>query len=168
MSWIGGWAALPGSRWWGFCSASRRVSSISSARRACSAARGGRVRVTAPSDLARGVWCVAGVLALGLAVLCGVLLSPADAAGVLVGSALSLVNFGALTWAANRAMGRGDAGSWPRVMWIGTGGLRLAVLGGLAVLAVQAIGVGIPGLLLSLTLVPVAVVLIGLRTARVA
>jgi hypothetical protein len=119
--------------------------------------------MTAPTDLARGVWCVAGVLALGLAALCGLWRGPADAVGVLVGSALTLLNFGGLTWAAERALA-GRAASRP--VWVGANGLRLALVGGLAALGVTQTGVGLAGLLLSLTLVPVAVILAGLRAAR--
>jgi hypothetical protein len=51
-------------------------------------------------------------------------------------------------------------------VWIGASGLRLGLVGGLVGLAVTQTGVGLPGLLLSLTLVPVAVILTGLRAAR--
>ena len=121
--------------------------------------------MTAPTELARGVWWVAGVLALGLAALCGLWRGPAEAMGVLVGSGLTLLNFGGLTWAADRALA-GRASSRP--VWVGASGLRLALVGGLAGLAVTQTGVGLTGLLLSLTLVPVAVILAGLRAARAA
>lgn len=119
--------------------------------------------MTVPSDLGRGVWLLAGLLALGLAALCGVLGGPADAWGALVGGALTLVNFGGLTWAAHRALA-GQASSRP--VWLGASGLRLGLLGCLAGVAVTQTGIGLTGLLLSLTLVPVAVVLAGLRAAR--
>ena len=118
-----------------------------------------------PSNLARGVWLVAGTLALGLAALCGVVSGPANAIGALIGSALTLLNFGGLTWAADRAL-VGRASSRPA--WLGASGLRLGLLGGLAGLTVTQTGVGLAGLLLSLTLVPVAVILAGLRAARAA
>ena len=121
--------------------------------------------MTAPTDLGRGVWLVAGVLGLGLAGGCALLRGPADAMGALVGSALTLLNFGGLTWAAERALA---GGATSRPVWIGASGLRLGVLGCVAGLAVTQTGVGLPGLLLSLTLVPVAVILAGLRAARVA
>jgi hypothetical protein len=111
------------------------------------------------------VWCVTGVLALGLAILCGLWRGPAEAMGVLLGGGLTLLNFGSLTWAADRALA-GRAGSRP--VWVGASGFRLALVGGLAGLAVTQTGVGLTGLLLSLTLVPVAVILAGLRTARTA
>ena len=119
-----------------------------------------------PTDLARRVWCVAGALALGLAALCGLWRGPADAAGVLVGGGLTLLNFGGLTWVAGRAIARVPSGS--PVVWIGASGLRLGLLGCLAGLLVTATGIGLAGLLLSLTLVPVAVVLAGLHSARTA
>jgi hypothetical protein len=54
------------------------------------------------------------------------------------------------------------------VLWVGSSGLRLGLLGGLTGLLVTQTGVGVAGLVLSLTLVPVAVVLAGLRAARAA
>ena len=81
--------------------------------------------MTAPTDLARGVWCVAGVLTLGLVALCGLWRGPADAVGALVGSALTLLNFGGLTWAAARAL---TGGGSSRPVWVGASGLRLALL----------------------------------------
>jgi len=121
--------------------------------------------VTAPTDLARGVWLFAGALGLGLAVVCGLLRGPADATGVLLGSLLTLVNFGGLTWAADRAL---SGGTTSRPVWIGASGIRLGLLGLLVGLAVTQMGVGLVGLLLSLSLVPVAVILAGLRGARTA
>jgi hypothetical protein len=118
----------------------------------------------APTDLGRGVWLVTGLLGLGLAGVCALLRGPADALGALVGSGLTLLNFGGLTWAAERAV----AGHTSRPVWIGASGLRLGLVGCLAGLAVTQTGVGLPGLLLSLTLVPVAVILAGLRAARAA
>ena len=116
----------------------------------------------APTDLGRGVWLVTGLFGLGLAGVCALLRGPADAVGALVGSGLTLLNFGGLTWAAERAV----AGGTSRPLWIGASGLRLGLVGCLAGLAVTQTGVGLPGLLLSLTLVPVAVILAGLRAAR--
>jgi hypothetical protein len=124
--------------------------------------------MTAPNDLARRVWLVAGVLACALAGACGLLRGAADAAGVVVGSALTLLNFEGLTWVANRAIAGGLVASWSRTAWVGAGGLRLGLLGGLAGLVVTQTGVGVAGLVLSLTLVPVAVVVAGLRAARTA
>jgi hypothetical protein len=119
--------------------------------------------VTVPTDLGRGVWLLAGALVLGLAGVCELLRGPVDAMGALVGGGLTLANFGGLTWAADRALAGGAAS---RPVWIGASGLRLGCLGCLAGLAVTQTGVGLPGLLLSLTLVPVAVILAGLRAAR--
>jgi hypothetical protein len=121
--------------------------------------------VTAPTDLARTVWWVAGGLALGLAGLCALWLGPADALGALLGSALTLLNFAGLTRIAERALAGGTAS---RPVWVGASGLRLALLAALAGLVVTHTGVGLAGLLLSLTLVPVAVILAGLRAARIA
>jgi hypothetical protein len=121
--------------------------------------------VTVPTDLTRGVWLLAGALALGLAGACGFLRGPADAVGVLIGSALTLLNFGGLAWAIDRALA-GRMSSRP--VWLGASGLRLGLLGCLAGVAVTQTGLGLAGLLLSLTLVPVAVILTGLRAGRVA
>ena len=121
--------------------------------------------MTVPSDLGRGVGLVVTILALGLAGVCGLLRGPADAMGALVGGGLTLLNFGGLTWAAERALA-GTAASRP--VWIGASGFRLGCVGALAGLAVTQTGVGLTGLLMSLTLVPVAVILVGLRAARAA
>jgi hypothetical protein len=112
------------------------------------------------------VWLVGGVLALGLAGACGLARGPADAAGALVGGGLTLANFSGLTWAAGRALGGAPLRLSP--LWVGSSGLRLGVIGGLTALLVTQTGVGVAGLALSLTLVPVAVVLAGLRAARAA
>jgi hypothetical protein len=108
---------------------------------------------------------VAGALAVGLAAVCGLLVGPGEAGGVLLGSGLTLLNFGGLTWAADRALASGGPAG-RRTVWIGASGLRLAVLACLTGLAVGQGGVGLAGLLLSLVLVPVAVILVGLRAAR--
>jgi hypothetical protein len=123
------------------------------------------VTVTAPTDLARGVWLVAGTLGLGLALVCGLLRGPADAMGALVGGGLTLLNFGGLTWAADRALA---GGTTSRPVWLGASGIRLGVLGLLVGLAMTQTGLGLLGFLLSLTLVPVAVILAGLRGIRTA
>ena len=120
----------------------------------------------APTDLGRGVWLVAGLLGLGLAGVCALLRGPADALGALVGSGLTLLNFGGLTWAAERAV----AGRVPRA----PSGSARAGSAWRARRAVSRVSpsprpaIGLPGLLLSLTLVPVAVILAGLRAARAA
>jgi hypothetical protein len=119
--------------------------------------------VTAPTDLARGVWLGAVALGLGLAIVCGLVRGPADAMGALVGSGLTLLNFGGLTWAATRALAGGPTS---RPVWIGASGIRLGLLALLAGLAVTQTGVGLLGFVLSLTLVPVAVILTGLRGVR--
>ena len=125
--------------------------------------------MTALTDLGRQVWLVAGVLALGLAGACGLLRGPADAVGVLLGSGLTLLNFGGLAWMADRALGGGvRPGPRARTLWIVASGLRLGLVGCLTGLAVVQGGVGLAGLLLSLTLLPVAVILAGLRAARAA
>ena len=105
-----------------------------------------------------------GVLAVGLAAACAVWRGPADAAGVLVGSLLTLLNFGGLHWAVTRATGRTVSRS--QAVWIGASGLRLLLVGVAVGLLVAYQGIGLAGLLLSLILVPVAVVCAGLRASR--
>jgi hypothetical protein len=119
--------------------------------------------VTAPIDLARSVGLVAGTLSVGLAGACAVLRGPADAIGVLVGSALTLLNFGGLAWIADRAVGRRTAA---RSIWVGASGVRLGLIGLLVGVAVTQTGVGVAGLLVSLTVLPVAVIATGLWAAR--
>lgn len=114
-------------------------------------------------ELASRVSLLTAVLALGLAGACGLWRGPADAAGVLVGSTLTLLNFGGLHWAATRAPGRRLARS--QAVWIGASGLRLGVVATVVGLVVAHDGIGLAGLLLSLILVPVAVVVAGLRAA---
>ena len=120
--------------------------------------------MTAPTDLGRGVWLVTGLLGLGLAGVCGLLPGPADALGALLGSGVTLLNFGgsrgrpSAPWRGPRVAPRLDRGERAS-----PGGLA-----GVAGLAVTHPGIGLPGLLLSLTLVPVAVILAGLRAARAA
>lgn len=121
--------------------------------------------MTAQTDFGRGVRLLVGALALVLAGFCAILRGPADGVGVLLGSALTLLNFSGLTWAADRALA---GGTRLRPLWIGASGLRLALLGILAGFAVTQTGVGLAGLLLSLTLVPVSVILTGLRAGRIA
>jgi hypothetical protein len=110
------------------------------------------------------VWVLTGFLALALAAVCGVLRGPADAVGALVGGVVTLVNFGGLTWAAGRIVG--NAPRHGPALWIGASGLRLALVACLTGLVLTQTEIGLAGLVLSLTLVPVAVVLAGLRAAR--
>ena len=86
--------------------------------------------------------------------------------GALVGSGLTLAELrGTHLGRGARPRGpgarRGRSGSGPA-------GSGWRCVGGLAGLAVTQTGVGLTGLLLSLTLVPVAVILAGLRAARAA
>ena len=119
----------------------------------------------APTDLGRGVWLVTGLLGLGLAGVCALLRGPADALGALVGSGLTLLNFGGLTWAAERAVAgryvaprldRGERAP-PRARRLSRGSRRSPRPAS-----------GSRACCLSLTLVPVAVILAGLRAARAA
>jgi hypothetical protein len=124
--------------------------------------------MTAPAELTRRVCAVTGAITALLAVTCGLLRGPADALGVLVGSALTLMNFVGLSWAVTRATTSGHLlEGRRRVIWVGASGLRLGLLGVLAGVAVTVGEVGLAGLLVALTLLPVAVLLAGLAAARV-
>jgi ATP synthase I chain len=125
--------------------------------------------VTAHRDLASRVVVVTGVLTAGLALVCARLGGAADALGAALGSVLCLLNFAALAWAAKRATrGGGRGASGGSLVWIGASGLRLVLTAAVAGLAVAHGAIGVRGLALSLAVVPLAVILAGLRAARVA
>jgi hypothetical protein len=122
--------------------------------------------VTTHRDLAQRVGAVTGALAAALTLACGLLGGAADALGALVGSALTLLNFGGLAWAADRASsGPVDSATRGRLLWLGASGIRLAAFAVAVGVALSRGGLGVIGLLLSLLLVPVAVILAGLATA---
>jgi hypothetical protein len=117
-------------------------------------------------ELAQRVGAMTGALAAALTLACGLLMGAADALGALVGSGLTLLNFGGLAWAADRASG--DPAGSPargRLLWVGASGIRLAAFAVAVGVALSRGGLGVVGLLLSLLLVPVAVILAGLTTA---
>lgn len=124
--------------------------------------------MTTVPDLARRISGLAGGLGVALALACGLVWGHRDAVGALLGSGLTVLNFGALAWAAERATGRPESppGGRGRALWIGASGLRLGAVGAVVMAALALGGVGSTGLLLSLPLVPAAVVLAGLTAAR--
>lgn len=129
----------------------------------------GRETVTGDPDLGRRVYGLTAALAAAVSGACGLAWGLADAAGALVGTAIALANFAGLEWAAGRMVRGVTAGSAPGVrpgLWLGASGARLLLVGlAFGVVATQG-WVGLRGLLLSLTILPVMVVGVGLRAAR--
>ena len=114
-------------------------------------------------------------LTVGLAVLlagaCGLVWGAREAAGALLGSAATLVNFIGLRWTAARALrgataGTGSTASARALLLLGASGARLGLIGILIGMAAAGGWVGVGGLLVSLVLLPVTVVAMGLRAAR--
>ncbi|MBI2467429.1 MAG: hypothetical protein HYV62_06385 [Candidatus Rokubacteria bacterium] len=94
---------------------------------------------------------------------------PAEAAGALVGGAVTLGNFLGLRWASGLVLrGRAPAGRLRAVLWLGVTGGRFGVVAlALGWAAVQG-WVGFGGLLAALLALPVSLVAEGLRVARAA
>lgn len=125
----------------------------------------------APRDLGRRVSVMTGGLAVALAAGCGLGWGLADALGALAGSAIMLANFAGLRWAVSRAVagsGRTPAPGANRGLWLGAIGVRLGLVALALGLAVTLGRVGLKGLLVSLAILPLTVVLAGLREARAA
>jgi len=99
----------------------------------------------------------------------GLLLAGAgEAAGALCGGAITIANFRWLRWSAARAVrpvGESEA-AWRRALWVGASGVRLGLIAlVLGIVAAQG-WLGLTGLLVSLTALPITVVAEGLRAAR--
>ena len=92
---------------------------------------------------------------------------PAEAAGALVGGAVTIGNFLWLRWSAALALRPGPAGPpLRRAVWMAASGARFAVVAlALGLAAVQG-WLGLVGLLVALTALPCTVVAEGLRAAR--
>ncbi len=94
----------------------------------------------------------------------------ADAVGALVGSGIMLADFAGLWWTVERLTGAASGDGAPRArrraLWVGASGARLGLVGLALGLAIRFGGVGLRGLLVSLTLLPVTLVAAGLRTTR--
>jgi hypothetical protein len=92
---------------------------------------------------------------------------PAEAAGAVVGGAVTIGNFLWLRWSAGLALRPGPAGhSLRRALWVAASGARFAVVAvALGLAAVQG-WLGLVGLLVALTALPCTVVAEGLRAAR--
>lgn len=114
---------------------------------------------------------VGGLTAAGAALLAagaGAWGGAAEAAGVLLGSAVLLANFAGLAWATDRALRVGAPGATHPALWLASSAVRLGLIGLALGLAASRGWVGPGGLLLSLAIVPVTVVVAGLRSARTA
>jgi len=105
------------------------------------------------------------VIAMGSWIVSG----PREALGAVVGGVITVVNFVWLRWTASRALQAAAtrAGTpWRRALWLGANGARFGVvaltLGGAVTLG----WVGLVGLVVSLTALPVMVVAAGLRDSR--
>jgi hypothetical protein len=123
--------------------------------------------VTGSDELARGVYVLAGVLAALMASAAGVAWGWADLGGALVGSAVTLLNFAGLRWATARlaAGGRQPTSSPRPALWLSASGARLLLVGLVLGGAIAWGGVGLRGLLVSLLVLPGALVVAGLRGA---
>ena len=117
-------------------------------------------------DLANRVaWLTAGLVGL-IAAAAWLLSGPAQAAGAVVGGAITIANFLWLRWTAGVALRRAPAGAVMRALWDGASGARFGVVA-LALGLAAALGqLGLVGLLVALTALPCTVVAAGLRTAR--
>lgn len=118
-------------------------------------------------DLARRVTALAAGLASLIALGAWAAASPAEAAGALVGGALTITNFLALRWAAAAAVRPGGVGGRVRTtLWLVAAGGRFGAVG-LALGWAAAQGwIGLGGLLTALLALPVSLVAEGLRAAR--
>lgn len=121
-------------------------------------------------ELARRVSALtAGLVAL-IALAAWPLAGAAEAAGALIGGAITIANFLWLRWTAGLALRGGPVAPRPalrRALWVGGAGARFGVVAlALGAAAVQG-WVGLVGLLVSLVALPVTVVAEGLRAARV-
>jgi len=124
--------------------------------------------VTGSDELARGVYALAGALGLLVTSAAGVAWGWADCGGALVGSAVMLLNFAGLRWATARlaAAGGGQPARSPRpALWLSASGARLLMVGLALGGAITWGGVGLRGLLVSLLVLPGALVVAGLRGA---
>ena len=121
-------------------------------------------------DLMRGVGVIVMALTGLLAVTAGALGGSAEALGAVAGSAVMLTNLAGLQGGADRLI-RGLADTLPagrRAAWVGASGVRLGLVGVVVGVAAGRGWVGVRGLLASLLIVPVAVIVAGLRASRAA
>jgi ATP synthase I chain len=90
---------------------------------------------------------------------------PEEAAGALVGGAVTIANFLWLGWTARGALRRSAAGRLARALWVLGSAARFGVVGLVLGLAAAGGALGLVGLLLSLIALPVSLVAEGLRPA---
>jgi hypothetical protein len=88
-----------------------------------------------------------------------------EAAGALVGGAVTIGNFLWLRWTARGALRRSTAGRLARALWLLGSTARFGAVGLVLGLAATGGGLGLVGLLLSLIALPVSLVAEGLRPA---
>lgn len=120
-------------------------------------------------ELAYRICGVTAALVAVLAAAAWALAGPAQAAGALAGGAITIGNFLWLRWTAGLAVRRGPAGGALRqALWVGGSAARFGVVGLALGLAAAHGGLGLVGLLVALTALPVTVVAEGLRAARIA
>lgn len=120
-------------------------------------------------ELARRVSGLAGGLVALVALGAWAVAGPAEAAGALMGGALTIANFLGLRWAVAVTVHPGGPGRRLRTaLWLGaTAGRFGAVAVALGWAAVHG-GVGLGGLLAALLALPVSLVAEGLRASRLA
>jgi ATP synthase I subunit len=90
---------------------------------------------------------------------------PEQAAGAVVGGAITIGNFLWLRWTAARALQRGAAVNGPPrgLLWVGASGARFGLVALALALAAGQGWLGLPGLIVSLVALPATVVAEGLR-----
>ncbi len=125
--------------------------------------------MTGDRELVRRVCALTAGLVGALAAVAWAADGAAQAAGALVGGAISVGNFLWLRWTAGLALRRPvAAGPLRRALWVGASAARFGVLALALGLAAGAGGLGLVGLLLALIALPVTLVAEGLRAARAA
>jgi hypothetical protein len=123
-----------------------------------------------PGSLAGRVALFTAVVVAGMAAAGMIGWGPGETAGIVAGGVISVTNFLWLSSTAGRALRSGmrhAEGSPGRVLFWVAGGARLGLVALVLGLAVASGWVGLGGLVVSLTALPVALVAEGLRAARV-
>jgi ATP synthase I subunit len=119
-------------------------------------------------ELAYRICGVTAALVAVLAASAWALGGPPQAAGALAGGAITIGNFLWLRWTAGLAVRRAVDGGIMRALWVGGSAARFGVVALALGLAAAHGGLGLVGLLVALTALPVTVVAEGLRAARFA
>ena len=119
----------------------------------------------------RRIAVATGAVVVALSVAAGLVGGGREAAGALVGGAITIADFlwlRGVTGFALRARPAPEGGGWRRALWIGASATRLGVVALLLAAAVSHGSLGLGGLLLSLAALPAVAVGEGLRAARAA